>query len=484
MLGAEHHARLALGDEIVREPPRHLVCPICCELMTDPVMAEDEHTYCRTCIQSWFSRSQTSPITQAQIVNTHMLLTNRPIKALIVEFREQQQQGRERHITQMRQDFSSDPLSEAVKQECSVLRARIQLLEQAQVEANKLLKLRNDHLALKEQEHALIRRDLALRDQKEWALLRDLQLMRQEAAARDAKEAALMERLRLYETELRRGGSAAPLPAGNLRPMTSAAPGPAPPASGATRLLGQTSMFPPPSTTTQSGGQLPGASVPPGLLTQSVPSMAQSLSQLLSQPVNVPLPLASAAVTSTPMGLQQPTPSAAAAAAIVNAPPPAIVSAPPPAISPPPATAPARPPSVAVTAGSTAPTEPARAASTPAASAVAEDGGAAGLAAAASMLTGLRVRRRHAENGHRRAAPGGRDQTQERHKMPERHPLRGALPVRVHALARREKRVRTHAAQQWRVGQEVPLRLLEGGTLQRNQEIVLLLARHAGCVLL
>lgn len=42
-------------------------CPITCELLFDPVLAADGHTYDRSAIERWLSRHSTSPKTGQQL---------------------------------------------------------------------------------------------------------------------------------------------------------------------------------------------------------------------------------------------------------------------------------------------------------------------------------------------------------------------------------------------------------------------------------
>eukprot|EP01082_Thalassiosira_pseudonana_P000313 g98.t1 g98 contig1:234712-236149(-) len=59
-------------------PPRELVCPITQELVKDPVVAQDGHTYERSSLLTWFSMGRTrSPVTNS-------LLSNTSIEGLVV----------------------------------------------------------------------------------------------------------------------------------------------------------------------------------------------------------------------------------------------------------------------------------------------------------------------------------------------------------------------------------------------------------------
>ena len=70
------------------DPPDAFVCPITQELMDDPVMAFDGHTYERRAIESWLKRRHTSPKTGEELT-TAVLLPNHAIRGQIVEWREQ-----------------------------------------------------------------------------------------------------------------------------------------------------------------------------------------------------------------------------------------------------------------------------------------------------------------------------------------------------------------------------------------------------------
>ena len=48
------------------------MCPITDEILRDPVVASDGHTYERRAITEWFARSATSPITNLAVDHTHL----------------------------------------------------------------------------------------------------------------------------------------------------------------------------------------------------------------------------------------------------------------------------------------------------------------------------------------------------------------------------------------------------------------------------
>lgn len=69
--------------------PRHFVCPITLNIMEDPVIAGDGHTYERHAIQEWIRRRGQSPITKAP-VSTSSLIPNYNLKSQIDEFQRTQ----------------------------------------------------------------------------------------------------------------------------------------------------------------------------------------------------------------------------------------------------------------------------------------------------------------------------------------------------------------------------------------------------------
>ena len=53
--------------------PEEFLCPITFEMMTDPVIAADGHTYERRAIEAWFSRARTSPVTNEPLEHLHLI---------------------------------------------------------------------------------------------------------------------------------------------------------------------------------------------------------------------------------------------------------------------------------------------------------------------------------------------------------------------------------------------------------------------------
>eukprot|EP00466_Bigelowiella_natans_P004688 jgi/Bigna1/134910/aug1.27_g9618 len=70
------------------------LCPITCELMEDPVVAEDGKTYERAAIAGWLKKSDISPITGQRVKNRDLLIPNQNLKKLILQWSERQERLR------------------------------------------------------------------------------------------------------------------------------------------------------------------------------------------------------------------------------------------------------------------------------------------------------------------------------------------------------------------------------------------------------
>ena len=68
--------------------PEEFLCPISMEVMTDPVIAADGHTYERRAIEAWFGRAHTSPTTNAPLPHLNLIPAH-TIKSLIQRHLEQ-----------------------------------------------------------------------------------------------------------------------------------------------------------------------------------------------------------------------------------------------------------------------------------------------------------------------------------------------------------------------------------------------------------
>lgn len=80
---AKMHFMAEAGDN--EGVPRQLLCPITHELMVDPVVAEDGHTYERSAIVEWFRNRNSSPMTNEQLSTTHVV-PNVLLHAIISDF--------------------------------------------------------------------------------------------------------------------------------------------------------------------------------------------------------------------------------------------------------------------------------------------------------------------------------------------------------------------------------------------------------------
>ena len=85
----EELARLrAMMARRTGEVPDALCCPISMEIMRDPVISADGHTYERAEIESWFANNRTSPKTGAVLPHCS-LIPNHAVKAMISDFHDE-----------------------------------------------------------------------------------------------------------------------------------------------------------------------------------------------------------------------------------------------------------------------------------------------------------------------------------------------------------------------------------------------------------
>ena len=83
---ADHRAEVARLRVGRRAVPEELCCPVTCELMKDPVMADDGHTYERVAIEQWFATGKrTSPKTNESLPST-VVRPNHAVKSMIAGF--------------------------------------------------------------------------------------------------------------------------------------------------------------------------------------------------------------------------------------------------------------------------------------------------------------------------------------------------------------------------------------------------------------
>ena len=70
------------------EPPDEFVCPITTELMTDPVLATDGHTYERSAIERWFATGKTSSPRTGEPLAVTAVFPNHSVRSMIRDWEE------------------------------------------------------------------------------------------------------------------------------------------------------------------------------------------------------------------------------------------------------------------------------------------------------------------------------------------------------------------------------------------------------------
>jgi len=73
------------AEEVDEEVPEEFCCPITQDVMKDPVIAEDGHTYEKATILEWIEKNGTSPITREPI-SKNVLIVNRVLKGQIEQY--------------------------------------------------------------------------------------------------------------------------------------------------------------------------------------------------------------------------------------------------------------------------------------------------------------------------------------------------------------------------------------------------------------
>ena len=82
-----------MQESTIEITARNCLCPITCQVMDDPIVAADGHTYERKAIKVWLKRNITSPLTNLPM-STNTLLPNFALKSLITEYKEQKKKQR------------------------------------------------------------------------------------------------------------------------------------------------------------------------------------------------------------------------------------------------------------------------------------------------------------------------------------------------------------------------------------------------------
>lgn len=78
----------SLNNNTAKEPPKDYCCPITNEIMVDPVMAADGHSYERSAITTWLTKNNTSPLTREELEHKQVI-SNRTLKKAIQSFVEE-----------------------------------------------------------------------------------------------------------------------------------------------------------------------------------------------------------------------------------------------------------------------------------------------------------------------------------------------------------------------------------------------------------
>ena len=73
------------NNDVNGQIPRGFMCPVTLELMKDPVLASDGHSYERKAIELWLSKNDSSPVTNLPLPNKG-LVPNHALRAAIEEY--------------------------------------------------------------------------------------------------------------------------------------------------------------------------------------------------------------------------------------------------------------------------------------------------------------------------------------------------------------------------------------------------------------
>jgi serine/threonine protein kinase len=85
-----HIQEMARQNDQLKAIPDGFICPITQDVMKDPVMLMDGHTYERKAIEDWLKRSVRSPLTNEVLSDRTTLLDNYALKSAIDSFMQQQ----------------------------------------------------------------------------------------------------------------------------------------------------------------------------------------------------------------------------------------------------------------------------------------------------------------------------------------------------------------------------------------------------------
>ena len=87
-------ATVPQSNVVAKRMPEEFECPITMEVMVDPVMAGDGHTYERAAIVEWLEGNLTSPKTNEKL-ESKMVIPNHALKAMIGDWRAEQRKVRQ-----------------------------------------------------------------------------------------------------------------------------------------------------------------------------------------------------------------------------------------------------------------------------------------------------------------------------------------------------------------------------------------------------
>ncbi len=76
---------IQLPKSISDNIPNEYICPITCDIMTEPVILTDGHTYEKKAITKWLETHNTSPLTK-EIVNKEIIIPCYSLRSLIQDF--------------------------------------------------------------------------------------------------------------------------------------------------------------------------------------------------------------------------------------------------------------------------------------------------------------------------------------------------------------------------------------------------------------
>lgn len=89
-LAAAHQEEADSGrsrlEKLEYKIPAEMLCPISSDIMRDPVICTDGHTYERATIAEWVRRRATSPLTNEALAEPVMLIPNHALRSLITSF--------------------------------------------------------------------------------------------------------------------------------------------------------------------------------------------------------------------------------------------------------------------------------------------------------------------------------------------------------------------------------------------------------------